>query len=65
MKWKPQDVMALIIVAGCFALIFMGHNGVIHYTLLGVVGVYYGVDLTPFVKLGRRQSPPKDEGKDG
>ena len=54
MKWKPQDVIAVIIIVACFVLLIMGRDSVVTYTLLGVVGLYYGIDLTPFIKLGRR-----------
>ena len=57
MKWKPQDVIACIIIVVCSILIIMGYNGTIKYTLLGVVALYYGIDLTPFLKLGRKQKP--------
>ena len=61
MKWESKDVIACIIVAGCIAMICMGINGTIKWTLLAVVGVYYGIDLTPFIKLGRNQKPKKEE----
>ena len=60
-KWKPQDVIACVVVLGCFILLIMGRDSYISWTLLGVVGLYYGVDLTPFIKLGRNQKPPKEE----
>jgi len=53
MKWKPIDCISLVLVVGCMALILNGYNGHIHWILLSVVGLYYGVDLTPFIKLGR------------
>jgi len=59
MKWKPQDVIACIIVAACCFLIIAGYDGTIKYTLLAIVGLYYGIDLTPWLKLGRRQKPPE------
>ena len=55
MKWGPQDVIACIIVVGCFTLLGMGLNTVISWALFGVVVSYYGIDLTPWIKLGRRQ----------
>ena len=60
MKWKPQDVIACLIIVGCFVLLIMGKDTIVSWTLLAVVGAYYGLDLTPFVKLGRRQN--KTEG---
>ncbi len=57
MKWKPQDVIAMLIIAGCIAMICIGINSTVKYTLLAVVGAYYGIDLTPWFKIGRRQKP--------
>ena len=59
-KWGPQDVIACIIVLGCFTLMIMGRDSFIAWTLLGVVGLYYGIDLTPFIKLGRNQKKKED-----
>ena len=61
MKWQPKDVIACIIITGCIAMICLGLDGTIKWTLLGVVGLYYGVDLTPFIKLGRNQKPKKED----
>ena len=55
MKWEPKDVIACIIITGCIAMICMGIDGTLKWTLLAVVGAYYGIDLTPFLKIGRRQ----------
>ncbi len=54
-KWEPKDVIACLIIVGCIVMIILGLDGVLKYTLLGVVCAYYGIDLTPFIKLGRRQ----------
>ncbi len=59
-KWGPQDVIACIIIVGCIVMICLGIDGAIKYTLLGVVGAYYGLDLTPFIKLGRRQGKKEE-----
>lgn len=53
MKWKPIDVISLVIIIGCLVMIILGYNGQIKFTLLLVVGLYYGIDLTPFIRLGR------------
>lgn len=60
MKWEPKDVIACIIIAGCIAMICLGINSTVKYTLLAVVGLYYGIDLTPFIKLGRNQEAKKE-----
>ncbi|MBA7529159.1 hypothetical protein ES705_21351 [subsurface metagenome] len=57
MKWMPKDVIACIIIICCFVLLILGKDSVVTWTLLGVVGLYYGIDLTPFIKLGRNQKP--------
>lgn len=59
MKWEPKDVIACIIILGCIAMISLGIDGTVKYTLLGVVGAYYGIDLTPWLRIGRRQKPKK------
>jgi len=61
MKWKPADVIAMIIILGCIVMICLGIDGTIKYTLLAIVAAYYGIDLTPWLKIGRRQKP-KEEG---
>lgn len=61
MKWTPKDVIAVIIVVGCLILLTMGRNSVISWALLAVVGAYYGLDLTPWVKLGRNQKSKKED----
>ncbi len=57
MIWKPQDVIACIVIIGSITMICLGEDGTVKYILLGVVGLYYGIDLTPFIKLGRNQKP--------
>lgn len=64
-KWKPQDVLAIIIVIACFYMIIQGYDGAIKTTLLAVIGLYYGIDLTPFIKLGRIQRKPKEDNDNG
>ena len=57
MKWQPKDVIACIIVIACFTLLALGKDSVVSWTLLAVVGAYYGIDLTPWLKVGRNQKP--------
>lgn len=61
MKWEPKDVIACIIIAGCIAMICLGIDGTVKWTLLAMVGAYYGIDLTPFIKLGRRQKSKEED----
>ena len=60
MKWTPKDVIALVIITGCIVMIVLGIDGIVKYTLLGIVGAYYGMDFTPFIKLGRKQNGKKE-----
>lgn len=57
MKWKPPDVITGITITGCITMICLGIDGIAKYILPGVVGLYYGIDLAPFIKLGRNQHP--------
>lgn len=61
MKWKPQDVIAIIIVVGALFLLYKGIDTVVGYALLGVIAAYYGIDLTPTISLGRNQKKKKGE----
>jgi len=56
-SWMPKDVIALVIVAGAIYLLATGVNHWVGASLLGIVGAYYGIDLSPFIKLGRNQKP--------
>ena len=61
MKWEPKDVIACLIIVGCIIMIILGIDGIVKWTLLGVVGAYYGIDLTPFLRVGRRQKPTRED----
>ncbi len=60
-NWLPQDIITVLVVIVCGILLIMGIDGTVAKTLLAVVVVYYGIDLTPFVKLGRVQKLKKEE----
>lgn len=64
MKWKPKDVIALIILVGTFSLMGLGHNSALSWTTLGIVCAYYGIDFSPFIHLGRNQKPKKEKKED-
>ncbi|MBA7559833.1 hypothetical protein ES708_01449 [subsurface metagenome] len=63
MKWMPKDVIAVIIVICCFTLLILGKDSVVSWTLLGVVGAYYGIDLSPWFRIGRNQKHKKEDEK--
>jgi len=43
----------VIVIAG--VLLFRGIDTVVGWTLIAVVCGYYGIELTPFIKLGRKK----------
>lgn len=61
MKWQPKDIIAVLVIIGAIALLWQGMNGRVGWTLIAVVCAYYGVDLTPLVKLGRNQRKDKED----
>lgn len=61
MKWQPKDVIACIVVTGAIYLLATGVNSWVGASLLGIIGAYYGIDLSPFIKLGRNQKDRKGE----
>lgn len=64
MKFQPKDIVAILVIIVAATLLFRGIDDTVAWTLVAVVCAYYGIDLTPFVKLGRNQSK-KNEDKDG
>lgn len=60
-KWAPKDVIAVIIVGGAIYLLASGIDSWVGASLLGIVAAYYGVDLTPWLKVGRNQGQKKEE----
>ena len=61
MKWEPKDVISAVIIAGSMAMICLGIDGAVKGILLAAVIAYYGLDLTPFIRLGRNQKRKKEE----
>lgn len=61
MKWQPKDVIAILVIALAGALLFRGIDNIVAFALLGIIAGYYGIDLAPFIKLGRNQGTKKEE----
>lgn len=61
MKWQPKDVIALVVIIGAIYLLAAGVNSFVGWTLVGVVGAYYGIDLTPWLKVGRNRKKKKED----
>jgi len=61
MKWTPRDVIAVIIILGAISLLWQGIDNIVGFSLLGIVAAYYGIDLTPWLKVGRNQGKKKEE----
>lgn len=61
MKWQPKDVIALVVIIIAGVLLGMGINHQVGWTLVAVVCAYYGIDLSPFLKIGRNQGKKKEE----
>lgn len=43
MKWTPDKITALILVVGCFALLFTGIDGEVKSILTLSAGYFFGV----------------------
>jgi len=59
-KWQPKDVIALVIIVGALFLLWQGINTYVGWALVGIVAAYYGIDLMPFIKLGRNQGKKEE-----
>ena len=61
MKWMPKDVIALVVIVVAGVLLGMGINHQVGWALIAIVCGYYGIDLCPFIKLGRKQKEKEEE----
>lgn len=60
-QWAPKDVIALVIIGGAIYLLATGVNSYVGWALVAVVAAYYGIDLTPFLKIGRNKGKKEDK----
>lgn len=61
MKWQPKDVIAILIIVIAGFLLWQGIDTQVGWALIAIVDAYYGLDLTPFIKIGRNQKKKKEE----
>lgn len=61
MKWQPKDVIALVVIIIAGVLLGMGINNQVGWALIIIICGYYGIDLTPWFKVGRNQGKKKEE----
>lgn len=61
MKWQPKDVIAIIVLIGAGLLIYQGINSWVGISAIAVICAYYGIDLAPFISVGRNQKNKKGE----
>jgi hypothetical protein len=40
--FSPHDVIGMVTIIGCFALIYMGNNSGVHTVLAIVIGFFFG-----------------------
>lgn len=63
MKWMPKDVIALVVILIAAGLLFKGIDTLVGWTLVAVVCAYFGIDLSPWFRVGRNQRPKKGGNK--
>ena len=61
MKWQPKDIVAIIGLVIGGVLLIKGIDTVVGWTLIVINAGYFGIDLTPFIKLGRNQGKKKED----
>ena len=61
MKFKPKDIVAILVVIVAASLLHRGIDSTVGWSLLGIVGGYYGIDFLPFIKWGRNQGKKEKE----
>jgi len=60
-KWQPKDIIALVVVVGAISLLWQGLDNIVGFSLLTIIAAYYGIDLSPWFKVGRNQRKEKEE----
>lgn len=55
LKLEGKDIFSVVVVICATILILSGKDSIVGFTMLGVVAGYYGIDLTPFIKVGRNK----------
>ena len=58
-KLEAKDLVALVVVICATILLAIGRDSYVGIALVAVVAGYYGIDLTPWIPLGRNQKKPK------
>lgn len=61
MKWQPKDIIAVVVIGGAVSLLWQEIDTQVGWALIAIVAGYYGIDLTPFIKVGRNRKPKKEE----
>jgi len=61
-KWEPKDVIALVVIIIAGILLAQGIDGRVGWSLIIIICGYYGIDLSPWLKVGRNQ---KNKTKNG
>ena len=59
-KWMPKDVIAVLVIGGAIYLLATGVNSYVGWSLVAVVAAYYGIDFTPFIKVGRNKKKKEE-----
>ena len=60
-KWKPADCIALVVILIAGVLLYNSINHFVGWTLVGVTAAYFGIDLTPYIKVGRNFRIKKED----
>ena len=55
-RWRPFDVITLVVIIISATLILTGHNGLVLAVFIGASGTYLGYDIGT-----RRRNPPNGE----
>jgi len=61
MKWMPKDIIAILVICIAGYLLSQGIDTQVGWALIAIVAGYYGIDLTPLIKIGRVQGKKKEE----
>jgi len=61
MKWKPRDVVALVVIIGAISLLWQGIDTTVGWSLIAIVAGYFGIEIPAIVKIIKNESKDKEK----
>jgi len=61
MRWSPRDCVAVLVILVAASLLHRGIDTVVGWSLLAIVGGYYGIAIPSLFKIVQNKIPRKED----